>query len=34
MTRGPVRLDVAVSYALPRTGLPAAVSFRSGWPLR
>ena len=28
MTRGPVRLDVAVSYALPRTGLPAAVSFR------
>ena len=28
MTRGPVRLDVAVSYAAPRTGLPAAVSFR------
>ena len=28
MTRGPVRLDVAVGYALPRTGLPAAVSFR------
>lgn len=28
MTRGPVRLDVAVSYALPRAGLPAAVSFR------
>ena len=28
MTRGPVRLDVSVSYALPRTGLPAAVSFR------
>ena len=28
MTRGPVRLDVSVGYALPRTGLPAAVSFR------
>ncbi|HEY0333259.1 MAG TPA: rRNA maturation RNase YbeY [Stenotrophomonas sp.] len=28
MTRGPVRLDVSVSYALPRIGLPAAVSFR------
>ena len=28
MTRGPVRLDVAVSYALPRAGLPAAASFR------
>ena len=28
MTRGPVRLDVAVSYAVSRTGLPAAVSFR------
>ncbi|WP_115046769.1 rRNA maturation RNase YbeY [Xanthomonas arboricola] len=28
MTRGPVRLDVAVSYALPRAGLPSAVSFR------
>ncbi|MEJ7745515.1 MAG: rRNA maturation RNase YbeY [Luteimonas sp.] len=28
MTRGPVRLDVSVSYALPRAGLPAAVSFR------
>ncbi|AZR34722.1 rRNA maturation RNase YbeY [Xanthomonas vasicola] len=28
MTRGPVRLDVAVSYALPRVGLPSAVSFR------
>lgn len=28
MTKGPVRLDVAVSYALPRTGLPAAASFR------
>jgi probable rRNA maturation factor len=28
VTRGPVRLDVSVSYALPRIGLPAAVSFR------
>lgn len=28
MTRGPLRLDVGVSYALPRKGLPAAVSFR------
>ena len=28
MTRGPVRLDVAVGYALPRAGLPSAVSFR------
>ncbi len=28
MTRGPIRLDVSVTYALPRTGLPAAVSFR------
>lgn len=28
MTRGPVRLDVSVTYALPRAGLPAAVSFR------
>ncbi len=28
MTRGPVRLDVGVSYALPRAGLPAAASFR------
>lgn len=28
MTRGPVRLDVAVSYAAPRAGVPAAVSFR------
>ena len=28
MTRGPVRLDVSVGYAIPRTGLPAAVSFR------
>ncbi len=29
MTRGPVHLDVAVSYALPRAGVPASVSFRS-----
>lgn len=28
MTRGPVLLDVAVSYAVPRAGLPAATSFR------
>lgn len=28
MTKGPVHLDVAVSYALPRAGLPAAASFR------
>ena len=28
MTRGPTRLDVSVGYALPRRGLPAAVSFR------
>ena len=28
MTKGPVRLDVAVGYAVPRTGVPAAVSFR------
>ena len=28
MTRGPVRLDVSVEYAVPRVGLPAAVSFR------
>jgi len=28
MTRGPTRLDVSVSYALPRAGLPAATSFR------
>lgn len=28
MTVGPVRLDVSVNYAAPRTGLPAAVSFR------
>ncbi|MEP6633235.1 MAG: rRNA maturation RNase YbeY [Luteimonas sp.] len=28
MTRGPVRLEVSVGYALPRAGLPAATSFR------
>ncbi len=28
MTQGPVRLDVAVGYATPRAGVPAAVSFR------
>ncbi|WP_369980855.1 rRNA maturation RNase YbeY [Xanthomonas bundabergensis] len=28
MTKGPVHLDVGVSYALPRAGLPAATSFR------
>lgn len=28
MTRGPVELDVSVSYGLPRKGLPAAASFR------
>ena len=28
MTVGPVRLDVSVTYAAPRAGLPAAVSFR------
>ena len=28
MTQGPVRLDVAVGYAVPRKGVPAAVSFR------
>jgi probable rRNA maturation factor len=28
MTRGPVQLDVSVSYGLPRAGLPAAASFR------
>ncbi|GGK11227.1 rRNA maturation RNase YbeY [Luteimonas terricola] len=28
MTKGPVRLDVSVGYALPRAGLPASVSFR------
>jgi probable rRNA maturation factor len=28
MTKGPIRLDVGVSYAQPRAGLPAAGSFR------
>ncbi len=28
MTKGPIQLDVGVSYALPRLGLPSAVSFR------
>lgn len=28
MTQGPVRLDIAVGYALPRAGVPAAASFR------
>ncbi len=28
MTKGPIRLDVAVGYAAPRTGVPAAATFR------
>ena len=28
MTRGPIHLDVAVSYAAPRAGVPASTSFR------
>ncbi|MBB1088072.1 rRNA maturation RNase YbeY [Lysobacter sp. SG-8] len=28
MTRGPVRLDVSITYGLPRKGVPAAQSFR------
>ncbi|KLJ01059.1 rRNA maturation RNase YbeY [Luteimonas sp. FCS-9] len=28
MTQGPTRLDIAVGYALPRKGIPAAASFR------
>lgn len=28
MTRGPIQLDVSVSYGLPRAGIPAATSFR------
>lgn len=28
MTRGPVNLEVAISYAVPRKGVPAAASFR------
>ncbi len=28
MTRGPIQLEVGVSYGLPRAGIPAAASFR------
>ena len=28
MTKGPVQLDIAVGYAAPRKGIPAAASFR------
>jgi probable rRNA maturation factor len=28
MTRGPIQLDVSVSYGLPRSGLPSAASFK------
>jgi probable rRNA maturation factor len=28
MTRGPIQLEVCVSYGLPRAGIPAAMSFR------
>ena len=28
MTRGPIQLDVSVSYGLPRAGLPSAISFK------
>lgn len=28
MTKGPVHLEASVGYAVPRTGVPAAVSFR------
>jgi probable rRNA maturation factor len=28
MTRGPIQLEVSVSYGLPRTGIPAAASFK------
>ena len=28
MTKGPARLDVSISYGLPRVGLPSAASFR------
>lgn len=28
MTQGPIRLDIAVGYAVPRAGVPAATSFR------
>lgn len=28
MTKGPIRLDVTINYAVPRVGIPAAMSFR------
>jgi probable rRNA maturation factor len=28
MTRGPIQLDVSVSYGLPRAGIPSAISFK------
>ena len=28
MTKGPIRLDVTINYAVPRIGIPAAMSFR------
>lgn len=28
MTKGPIRLDVTINYAVPRIGIPAAISFR------
>ena len=28
MTRGPIQLDVSVSYGVPRAGIPSATSFR------
>ena len=28
MTKGPIQFDVSVSYGVPRTGIPAAQSFR------
>ena len=28
MTRGPIQLEVSVSYGLPRTGVPSAASFK------
>jgi probable rRNA maturation factor len=28
MTKGPIRLDVVINYAVPRAGVPSAVSFR------
>jgi probable rRNA maturation factor len=28
MTKGPIRLDVSVGYAVPRAGLPSSTSFR------